>query len=91
MGPKKAPDLGVKCFTKAYIGQNVKKIFLSEITGPRALLFGMKHHLVDLYQVCSNDTPGAKNGPPHWSHILHRLQRENVKTSTCVKPQGLEP
>ena len=33
--------------------------FLSE----RALIFGMQHHLVDLYQVCSNYAPGAKNGP----------------------------
>ena len=38
----------------------MKKIFLSETTRPRALIFGMKHHLVDLYQVCSNYTPGAK-------------------------------
>ena len=40
-----------------------EKIFLSETTRPRGLLFVMKHHLVDLYQVCSNYTPGAKNGP----------------------------
>ena len=38
-------------------------IFLSETTGPRALIFGMYHHLVDLYQVCSNKAPGVKNGP----------------------------
>ena len=47
-----------------YIGFNREKhekIFLSETTRPRALIFGMKHHLVDLYQVCSNKTPGAKN------------------------------
>ena len=25
-------------------------------------IFGMLHHLVDLYQVCLNYTPGAKNG-----------------------------
>ena len=37
---------------------NMKKIFLS-----KALIFGMKHHLVDLFQVCSNYAPGAKNGP----------------------------
>ena len=27
------------------------------------LILGMQHHLVDLYQVCSNYTHGAKNGP----------------------------
>ena len=36
---------------------------LSESTGTRALIFGMWHHLLDLYQVYSNYTPGAKNGP----------------------------
>ena len=48
-----------------YIGlyrEQHEKIFLSETTRPRALLFGMKHHLVDLYQVCSNYSPGAKIG-----------------------------
>ena len=39
------------------------KILLSETTRPSALIFGMKHHLVDLYQVCSNYAPGAKNRP----------------------------
>ena len=29
-----------------------EKIFLSGTTRPRHLIFGMKHHLVDLYQVC---------------------------------------
>ena len=32
----------------------------------------MKHHLVNLYQVCSNSIPGAKNGPLRGSHLLHR-------------------
>ena len=31
--------------------------------GARALIFSIKHHLVNLYQVCSNYTPGVKNGP----------------------------
>ena len=41
----------------------VLKIFLSETIRPIALMFGMKHYLVDLYQVCSNYAPGAKNVP----------------------------
>ena len=41
------------------------KIFTSEIVRPRALIFGMKHHLMDLYKACSNYTPRAKNGPAH--------------------------
>ena len=43
--------------------EKCEKIFLSETTRPRVLIFGMKHHLVDLYQVCLNYIPRAKNGP----------------------------
>ena len=35
----------------------------SETTRPRALIFGMKHCLVDLYQIHSNGAPGVQNGP----------------------------
>ena len=35
----------------------------SETAKPRALIFGMKHCLVDLYQVCSNGGPWLQNGP----------------------------
>ena len=59
-----------------YIGlyrENGKKIFFSETTEPRALIFGMKHHLVNLYQVCSNNTPGARKGLAPGSNVLHRL------------------
>ena len=38
------------------------KTFLSETTRPRALIFGMKHHLVDLYQNCSNNATGRPEG-----------------------------
>ena len=34
----------------------------SKTTRPRALIFGMKYCLVDLYQVYSNGAPGAQNG-----------------------------
>ena len=54
-----------------YIGlyrEKHEKIFLSETTMPRAFIFGMKHHLVNLYQVCLNYNkkkyiPGAKKWP----------------------------
>ena len=62
---QKWPLPRVTCFTQAYIGRNMKQtIFLSETTMPRALIFGMKHHLVNLYQVCSNYISGAKNFLP---------------------------
>ena len=57
-------------------GENMKLLtFLSETTRPRALIFGMEHHLVDLYQVCSNYAPGAKSG--HMFYI--GLYRNNMK------------
>ena len=62
------------------------KIFLSEPTRLRALIFRMNHHLVNLCQVCSNHIPGAKNGPPRESHVLNR---ENMKKSSCLKPVRL--
>ena len=34
----------------------------SETAWPRALIFGMKHCLVDLYQVCSNGGLRVQNG-----------------------------
>ena len=34
----------------------------SETTRPRALIFGMKHCLVDLCQVCSVGDPRVQNG-----------------------------
>ena len=47
-----------------YREKHEKKIFLSETTRLRALIFGMKHHLVDFYKVCSNYSTGAKKDPP---------------------------
>ena len=35
----------------------------SETTRPRALIFGMKHFLVDFYQGCSVGGPRVQNGP----------------------------
>ena len=41
----------------------MKKIFLSETTLPRMLMFDVYHHQVNLYQDCSNYAPGAKHSP----------------------------
>ena len=43
--------------------ENMEKLFLSETIMPRALIFGIYHDILDLYQVCSNYASGAKNGP----------------------------
>ena len=51
---------GLMLYTGIYMEKRKKKI-LPETTTRRALIFGMKHHLVDLYQVCSNYAPVAKD------------------------------
>ena len=66
-----------------YIGlhrEQHKKIVLSETTRPRALIFGLKYHLVDLYLVCSNYIPGAKNGPARGRMFYIGLYREQHET-----------
>ena len=49
------------------------KNILSETTKPRVLIFGMKPHILDRYQVCSNFASEAKSGYALGSFILHRL------------------
>ena len=78
-----------------YVGlywENMKKIFLSETTRPRALIFSMQHHLMDLYQICSNYAPRAINRPARGSHVLHRLVREkheNIFLFETTRPRAL--
>ena len=63
-----------------YIGlywEQHEKIFLSETTRPRALIF---------------DSPGAKNGPARGVTCFTLAYiGSNMKISSCLKPQGLEP
>ena len=48
-----APPRGHMVYIGLYREKHEK--ILSETTRPRALMFGMKHHLVNLYQVCSSE------------------------------------
>ena len=60
------PKMGLPWGSQVYIGlyrENMKTIFLSETTRPRALIFDIKQYLVNLYQVISNFAPRAKNTP----------------------------
>ena len=69
-----------------------EKIFLSETIKPKALTFGVLHHLVNLYQVCSNNVPWAKNGSAPGGPMFYiGLYREKYENSSCLKSQGLEP
>ena len=79
-----------------YIGLNREKhekIFLSETTRSRALIFGMKHHQMNLYQVCSNYTPWAKNGPTPGGHMLYiglnREKYEKIFLSETMRPRAM--
>ena len=59
---------------------------MSETLRPRALIFGMWHDLVDLYQRCSNYAPGANIDPTQVSHVLLGLYWENMEKSSCPIP-----
>ena len=55
-GAKNGSNPGSHCLHRLMKNMKHEKL-LSETTRPRALIFGMLHHLVDLYQVCSNYSP----------------------------------
>ena len=70
-----------------------EKIFWSETIRPRTLKFGMMHYLVVFYQVCSNYTPGAKNGPTPGGHMLNiglnREKHEKIFLSETIRPRAM--
>ena len=79
------PIPGATCYK-----ENIK-IFCSETILPRAMIFGMLHHLVDIYQLCSNNAPEAKQGHTLGVKCFTKDDiGENIKTSSSLKPQGLE-
>ena len=68
-----------------------EKIFFSKTTRPRALIFGLKHHLEDFYQVCINyilyKWPRPKG---HMFYMgLHREQHETIFLSETKMPRAL--
>ena len=88
LGPKMVLSQGATCFTQAY-GKH-EKIFLYETTNHRALIFDMKTS-TNFVQVI---LLGPKMFPPQWSHDLLfyiGFNKENLKKSSCLKLQGLEP
>ena len=80
---------------KVYFGMKTLKIILSETTMPRALVFGIKHHLMGFYQCCSIYGTGGKMAPPQRSVNLHAMCRYILKTYTnLLRPlagYGLPP
>ena len=59
-------------------------IEIKETVRATALLFSMKHLLVDLYQVCTYDAPGVKYGGPgvKWGQLSHLVYSISLWTST---------
>ena len=67
------------------------KFFFSETRKCRALIFGMKHLLVDLYQDCSYDAPGVKTGlAPGVTISKHRNKDGKLQNSSFLKLDGAE-
>ena len=67
------------------------KFFFSETRKCRALIFGMKHLLVDLYQDCSYDAPGVKTGlAPGVTILKHRNKDGKLHNSSFLKLEGAE-
>ena len=70
-----------------------EKIFSSATIRPRALIFGKKYHLVDLYQVCSNYSPWVINGPAlgvtclTWAYIGSNMKK--IFLSETTRPRAL--
>ena len=68
------------------------EIILSETTRLRALIFGMKLHLVDLYKLLFKLCSWAKNGPTRGHMFYIDLYRENMKKnflSETTRPRAL--
>ena len=62
------------------------KIFFSETRKCRALIFGIKHLLVDLYQDCSYDTPGVNTGlAPGVTSSKRRNKQGKLQNSSSLK------
>ena len=61
----------------------------SETTRPRALIFGMKHCLVNLYQVCSIGDLMVQNGPAEvglgFNQICLKSSLELLGNFRCLK------
>ena len=68
----------------------LEKIFLSETTRRITVIFGIKHHLVDLFEICSNNAPGAKVGSAMGSHVLHIFIQGRHKDIFLSEHTGLE-
>ena len=74
------------------IGTRKKTLkFFSETRKCRALIFGIKHLLVDLYLDCSYDAPGVKTGLALGVTISkHRYKDGKLQKISFLKLEGAE-
>ena len=71
--------------------RKILKFFFSETRKCRALIFGMKHLLEDLYQDCSYDAPGVKTGlAPGVTSSKHRYKDGKLQNFSLLKLKGTE-
>ena len=91
LGSKLAPPQGGhKSETWEQRGKTLK-FFFSETRKCRALIFGMKHLLVDLYQDCSYDAPRVKTGLVSGvTSSKHRNKERKLQNSSFLKLEGAD-
>ena len=93
LGSKLAPPWGGGGVTswKREQRRKILKFFLSETRKCRALIYGMKHLLVDLYKHCSYDAPGVKTGlAPGVTGSKHRNKDGKLQNSSFLKLEGAQ-
>ena len=93
LGSKLAPPRGGGGVTSSKQEQRRKtlKFLFSEARKYRALIFGMKHLLVDLYKDCSYDAPKVKTGAASGvTSSKHRNKQGKLKNSFSLKLESAE-
>ena len=91
LGSKLVPPQGGHKFETEEQRRKTLKFFFSETRKCRALIFGMKHLLVDMYQDCSYDAPGVKTGlAPGVTSSKHRNKDGKLQNSSSLKLESAE-
>ena len=71
----------------------MKKNFLSEVTRPRAMIFGIKHYLVVFYQNLLKLYPWGQKWPYPGGNMLYiglnREKHETIFLSETIRPRAI--
>ena len=91
LGSKLAPPRGGHKFETYEQRRKTLKFFFSETRKCRALIFGMKHLLVDMYLDCTYDAPAVKTGlAPGVTSSKHRNKDGKLQNSSSLKIESAE-